>query len=85
MAEVVDLRGNRWPSRRLLHRVAPYLERELRFARRHKAHLERTTKTRKDRADLRSDLRAHSRGLSRALLGKRSWLDNLFSRAKGSK
>ncbi len=85
MAEVVDLRGNTWPSRRLLHRVAPHLERRLRFINRAYGNKVRTEKTRKERAEMRSDLRARSRGLSRALLGKRSWLGRLFSRAKGSK
>ncbi|KKL71096.1 hypothetical protein LCGC14_2098330 [marine sediment metagenome] len=85
MAEVVDLQGNIWPSRRLLHRVAPHLERRLRFINRSRIRKEQETKTRQRRAGLRADIRARSRGLSRALLGKRSWLGNLFSRAKGSK
>ncbi len=85
MAEIVDLRGNRWPSRRLLHRVAPYLELRLRYIRRAAAHRVRTTQTRKERAELRADIRARGRGLSRVLLGKRGWLGRLFSRAKGSK
>ncbi len=85
MAEVVDLQGNRWPSRRLLHRVAPYLERRLRFINRAFTRQVRTEKTRQERAELRADIRARSRGLSRVLLGKRGWLGRLFSRAKGSK